>query len=105
MPPQEILLIVFCMVDDRIQALGLPPLRARGPRPAPADSEVLTLELVAALWGMADDRAISSHFRRHHAAESPALARLHRTTFARQSANLCWLKQGLLRRLAEHFDP
>ena len=45
MTPQDILLEVFCLVDDQLQALDLEPLRRRGPAPALTDSEVITLEL------------------------------------------------------------
>ena len=41
MPPQELLLYVFCAVDDEMKALGLTELRRRGPRPTLADSEIL----------------------------------------------------------------
>ncbi len=62
MPPQELLLHVFCLIDDEIKALGGPPRRP-GPRPRLADSEVITIELVGELWGLADDAAILRHFR------------------------------------------
>ena len=45
MSPQELLLHVFCLVDDELQALHLGRLRTRGPRPKLADSEVITMEL------------------------------------------------------------
>jgi hypothetical protein len=99
MAPQELLLTVFCTVDDEIQALGGPPRRP-GPRPRLADSEVITIELVGELWGLADDAAIYRHFRAHHTAEFPALARVDRTRFARHAADLCGLKRALQRRLA-----
>jgi hypothetical protein len=105
MPPQEALLIVFCLVDDQLKALGTPRLRARGPRPKLSDAEVITIELVGALWGLADDAPLLAHFRRYHTAEFPALAGLHRTTFARQAANLCWVKRALPRRWARHLAP
>lgn len=41
-----------------------------------------------------------AHFRRDHAAEFPALARAHPTTFARQAANPRWAKRRVLARLA-----
>ena len=103
MTPQELLLVTFCTIDDELKALPPTPIRARGPRPALADSEVITIEIVAELLGRHDDAAIYRHFRRYHAAEFPALARVHRTTFARQAANTCWLKRRLQRRLAERL--
>src|SRR4029453_16551327 len=100
MTPQDILLHVFCLVDDEMKDLDLPRLRRRGPRPALADSEVLTIELVGEFGGRDKAPALSRHFRRYHAAEFPALARVHRTTFARQAANLWRVKQLLHQRLA-----
>lgn len=40
------------------------------------------------------------HFKRYHAAEFPALGRVHRTTFARQAANLSAVKRRLHAHLA-----
>ena len=42
-----------------------------------------------------------AHFRRDHAAEFPALARVHPTTFARQAVNPRWAKRRVLARLGE----
>jgi hypothetical protein len=92
MTPQDILLHVSCLVDDEMKALDLPRLRRRGPRPALADCEVITVELVGEFWGLQKDRDLFRHFRRYHAAEFPTLARVHRTTFVRQAANLWRVK-------------
>jgi len=99
MPPQELLLVVFCTVDDELKAAGGPPRRP-GPRPRLADSEVITIEIVGELWGIADDKAILRHFRAYHLREFPALARVDRTRFARHAADLCWTKRAIQRRLA-----
>src|SRR5262245_40944793 len=101
MTPQELLLEVFCLVDDELQALGLGRLRQRGPRPALADSEVITMELVGAFWKLDADRDLFRHFRRYHRAEFPAVAGLDRTTFTRQAANLWRLKQLIHQRSSE----
>jgi Transposase DDE domain len=100
MTPQELLLEVFCLVDDELQALNLGRLRRRGPKPKLADSEVITIELVGEFWKLGADRDLFRHFRRYHTAEFPGLARLDRTTFARQAANLWRVKQLLHERLA-----
>jgi hypothetical protein len=108
MTPQDLLLEVFCLVDDELQALNLGRLRARGPAPKLTDAEVLTMELVGAFWKLDCDRDLFRHFRQHYVAEFPALARLSRTTFARQAANLWRVKQLLQRRLATRLagdDP
>lgn len=103
MTPQELLLRVFCLVDDELQALNLTNPRARGPAPALTDAEVITIELVGEFWGLDADRALYRHFVAYHAAEFPALPTVHRTTFARQAANLWAVKQRLHRRPADRL--
>src|SRR5262245_52981226 len=98
---QDLLLLVSCLVDDHLKALGLSSPRQRGPDPEVADSEVITIELVGEYLGLDRDARLFWHFRQHHRADFPALARVHRTTFARQAANLWRVKQLLQRRLAE----
>jgi hypothetical protein len=108
MDPRDLLLEVFCLVDDELQALNRGRLRARGPDPDLDDSEVLTMELVGEFWKLGTDQDIYRHFRRYHTAEFPALAKVHRTTFARQAANLWRIKQLLHERLARKLagdDP
>ncbi len=108
MTPQDLLLEVFCLVDDQLQALNPGRLRQRGPAPKLADSEVITMELVGEFWKLGTDQDLFRHFRRYHQAEFPALASVHRTTFARQAANLWRVKQLLPQRLAKHLagdDP
>ena len=100
MPPQELLLQVFCLVDDELKALNLPKLRQRGSAPTLTDSEVITIELVGEFWGLDRDTALLRHFRAYHAAEFPHLATLDRTVFVRQAANLWWVKEQLRQRLA-----
>ena len=108
MDPRDLLLEVFCLVDDELQALNPGRLRARGPDPDLDDSEVLTMELVGEFWKLGTDQDLYRHFRRYHTAEFPALAKVHRTTFTRQAANLWHLKQLLHERLARKLagdDP
>ena len=108
MTPQDLLLEVFCLVDDQLQALDLGRLRRRGPQPKLADSEVITIELVGEFWKLDTDQDLFRHFRRYHTAEFPALAHVNRTTFARQAANLWRVKQLIQQRLARHLagdDP
>jgi hypothetical protein len=108
MTPQDLLLQVFCLVDDQLTTLGLPRLRRRGPAPALADSEVITIELVGELWKLDTDKDLFRFFRLYHRREFPALARLNRTTFARQAANLWAVKRLIQQRLAARLaegDP
>jgi len=108
MTPEELLLQVFCLVDDELQALHLGRLRQRGPSTVLADSEVITIELVGEFWKLDTDKDLYRHFRLYHKREFPALARVCRTTFVRQAANLWRVKQLLQHRLAERLvgsDP
>jgi hypothetical protein len=108
MSPHDFLLHLFCLVDDELHALNLGRLRARGPRPTLSDSEVIAIELAGEFWELDRDQTIYRYFRAHFLAEFPALAHVHRTTFARQAANVWHLKQLLHHRLAEHLaggDP
>lgn len=103
MTPPELLLWVFCLVDDELRALGPTNPRSRGPAPARTDAEVITIELVGEFWGRDADRAIYRHLAAYHAAEFPALPTAHRTTFARRAANLWAVKRALHRRPADRM--
>ena len=95
---------VFCLIDDRIENRAL---RARGPLPKLSDAEVLTIEVVGEFLGIDTDEGIFRYFRRHYSEWFPTLTEVHRTTFARQAANLWKLKEELwqdLLALAPH-DP
>ncbi len=95
---------VFCLVDDRLQGCRI---RQRGPSPKLYDSEVLTVEIVGEFLGIDTDKGIYLFFKRHYGEWFPALGEVHRTTFARQSANLSKVKERLwqeLLLLAPH-DP
>jgi hypothetical protein len=99
----DLILTVFCWVDDELRAAHLDPLRQRGPDPLLADSEVITMEVVGEFLGYDRDARLFWYFRQHHAADFPALRHVHRTTFVRQAANLWRAKQLLHRRLAERL--
>ena len=95
---------VFCLIDDRLKGHRI---RQRGPAPRLSDAEVLTIEVVGEFLGLDTDKGIHLFFRRHYAEWFPALQEVHRTTFARQAANLWKIKERLwqdLLALAPH-DP
>jgi hypothetical protein len=100
---EDYLLHLFYLVDSELEALkserGLPRLRPRGPEPTLHDSEVITVELAGEFAGIDTDGGIYAFFRHYHRGEFPALARVDRTTFARQAANLWRVKQLLHQRL------
>lgn len=102
------IITVFCLVDDAMKdLLQGQRLRQRGPTPALADSEVLTMEVVGEFLGLDQDKAIYWYFRRHYSHFFPAISKVHRTTFARQAANLWFCKQRLWQELADYIphDP
>ena len=90
------IIAVFCLIDDRIEDRAL---RARGPLPRLSDAEVLTIEIVGEFLGLDTDEAIFRYFRRHYGEWFPALREVHRTTFARQSANLWKIKESIWQEL------
>jgi hypothetical protein len=87
---------VFCLVDDQLEGRRL---RQRGPAPKLSDSEVLTIEIVGEFLGIDTDKALYGYFRRHYGEWFPALGEIHRTTFARQAANLWKVKDDLWQEL------
>lgn len=100
---EDYLLHLFYLVDTQLEALklekGLPRLRSRGPQPVLHDSEVITMELAGEFRGIDTDEGIYRFFLHYHRREFPGLARVDRTTFARQAANLWRVKQLLQGRL------
>ena len=100
-----LIVTVFCLVDDALSAeLAGQRLRQRGPQPALADAEVLTLEVVGEYLGFDQEKAIFAYFRRHYPHFFPALGRVHRTTFTRQAANLWQMKARLWQQLLRGLD-
>jgi hypothetical protein len=75
-------------------------LRRRGLAPVLADSEVLTVEIAGEFLGLDTDQGPRAYFRRHFDHLFPDLRAVHRTTFARQAANLWAAKHALWWRLA-----
>jgi len=98
------IIAVFCLIDDRLDRQRI---RQRGPKPKISDSEVLTVEVVGEFLGIDTDRGLYDYFRHHYAEWFPALRQVHRTTFARQAANLWAVKEKLWKDLLGriHFDP
>jgi hypothetical protein len=99
---EEFIIRVFCMVDDELnQLLGGRRLRARGFAPKLSDSELITMEVIGEFLGEETDTAIWKYFRRHWRSLFPALG--SRSTFVRQAANLCWIKQMVHARVLERL--
>lgn len=90
---------VFCLVEDRLDGKRV---RQRGPAPKLSDSEVITMEVVGEFLGIDTDKAIYEYFKRHYSEWFPRISEVHRTTFARQAANLWKVKEGIWLDLLEH---
>lgn len=107
----EFMIAVYCLVDALLGEVQTDPgwrrVRRRGPAPTLADSEVITMVTVGEFLGLDQDVAIYQYFRRHHPGWFPALQQVHRTTFARQAANLWAVTERLWRALLDRVphDP
>lgn len=77
------------------------PVRERGSDPKLSDSEVVTMEIVGEFLGMDEDKHVHLYFKRHYSHYFPKLREVHRTTFARQAANLWVMKERLWQHLLE----
>lgn len=96
---------VYCLVDDLMEeSLGDQRLRSRGPDPILDDREVITMEVVGESLGIDEEKGIFLFFRRHYGGWFPAIRRVHRTTFARQAANLWSVKRRLWRALLPRIE-
>jgi hypothetical protein len=63
---EEFIIAVFCCVDDLLKEITQnQPIRRKEFRPALADSEVLTMEIVAEYQGIDAERAMWKYFRGH----------------------------------------
>lgn len=72
-----------------------------------ADSEVVTMEVVGEYLSLDQGKAISNYFRRHYTHLFPAIGTMHRTTFVRQTANLCAVKEMVWQHMLQQaeYDP
>jgi Transposase DDE domain len=100
---EEFIIAVFCCVDDLLKEITKEePIQRKGFKPALADSEVLTMEIVAEYQGIDAEQAMWKYFRRHWLMLFPRLG--SRSNFVRQAANL-WQYKGLLQqRLATQLQ-
>ena len=95
MTTEDLLIVLFCAVDDWVQARGLPP--RPGPTPACSDSEVLTFAIARELLGYRAERQFRRVLLRewrHLFPHIPAQSELNRRTR--------WL-HGALELLRQHW--
>lgn len=99
MPLEDFIIAVLCCVEEMWhESPASSRLRQRGFPPKLSDSEVLTMEIVGEFLGFDADQHIWKYFRSHWRHWFPALG--SRSTFARQAANLWYIKQLLHQQLA-----
>lgn len=92
------IIMVYIMVDEVYKKLTQDrPLRRGGFPPKLSDPELLTIEIIGELEGKNGDRAIWSYIDRHWRSWFPDLPNYK--TFAKQCANLCWMKQAMMKYL------
>lgn len=102
MPIEDFIIAVLCCVEEMWHESSIPSrLRQRGFAPKLSDSEVVTMEIVGEYLGFDADQQIWQYFRAHWGPWFPALGA--RSTFARQAANLWYVKQLLHQKLAWHL--
>jgi hypothetical protein len=102
MPLEDFIIAVFCCVEEMWRESPIPSrLRQRGFAPKLSDREVLTMEIVGEFLGFDSDQQIWKYFRSHWLPWFPALG--SRSTFARQAANLWFVKQLLHQKLASQL--
>ena len=101
----DFIITCFCLIDEMMPMItNQHQLRARGPAPRLADSEVMTMEVVGNYLGLCQDKALFEYFQRHYTHFFPQLRHVHRSTFVRQAANLwaikerlwCWLRDEMI---------
>lgn len=96
---EEFIIAVFCLIDDELKnLLRGRKLRARGPSPGLADSEVITMEVVGEFLGIDCEKAIWQYFKNHWLYLFPKMP--DRSNFVRQVANLHIIKCMLQEKIA-----
>ena len=95
----DLIISIYCLIDDEMVSL-LPQLpggrvRQSGPACLLSDSEVLCIEVAVLFLGHAQNKDNFAYFRAHHCQLFPNLKGIHRTSYARQSANLWRIKEQL----------
>jgi hypothetical protein len=99
MSTADLIISVFCVIDDELEKmLSGKKLRVRGRHPQLTDSEIITMEVVGEFLGMDCDKSIWEYFKGHWKHFFPKIP--DRSNFVRQSANLHVVKQLLQERLA-----
>ena len=94
MSMDDFIITIFCLIDDQLELLcNGKKLRQRGFSTKLTDSEVITMEIAGEFLGFDQDTAIWRYFKQHWKHFFPNMP--DRTNFARQGANLHFVKRML----------
>lgn len=95
---EDAIIGLYLTIDTAYQAVTKEQrLRQRGPKPSLSDVECLTLEIFGEQQGHHDDAAIWRYAKQHWQSWFPGLGSY--PAFAKQCANLAWIKQMIFSRL------
>jgi hypothetical protein len=94
---------IYLTIECACRAVtGGRPIRQRGPAAHLTDAEILTIEIFGEMQGHHDDAAIWRYAKAHWQAWFPGLGSY--PAFAKQCANLAWLKQRIFAHLFAPTD-
>lgn len=97
---EEYIITIYCLLDDLYQKCIVPiKIRKGGFEPKMSDVEVLTMEVVGEYLGIDTDKGIYEYFLTHFKEWFPNLG--DRTSFARQAANLWYVKWLLWQKIVQ----
>jgi hypothetical protein len=100
---EKLIIATYLCIDEKYQAItSTCALRRGGFAPALTDSEVITMEIIGEMQGKNGDRAIWRYFIEHWKDWFPNLGAYK--TFAKQCANLVWVKQVIMKELFSAKD-
>src|SRR3990167_779492 len=97
---EDFITTVFCLVDDLLKKMmDGKKIRDRGFGPTLADSEIITMIVIAEFLGIDTDKGAWEYFCSHWVALFPNIG--SRANFAKHIANLWWIMQKLQEKLAK----
>jgi hypothetical protein len=99
---EDFIINVYCLVDEIWKNLaGIQRLRRRGFGPRLADSEIITMEVIAEFLGIDTDKGAWEYFYQHWRDWFPMLG--SRANFAKQAANVWHLTQQIQKEIVKRL--
>lgn len=97
---EDLIITMFCLIDDELQQIIKgEALRRGGFDPQLTDSEMITMEIIAEFLNIDTDKGTWNYFRDHWLDLFPNLG--SRANFAKHAANLWCIKQMIQKNLAK----